>query len=407
MSTPWETDKWFVSHLNYAEEVVAKFDLPEKIGIYDVTLRDGEQQVGLALQQDEKIRIGEMLAEAGVPRFEAGMPAVHRYDEAAIRELAKRDLGDTKVFAFSRCMVPDVDLAHDCGVDGVVVEIPAGDKVLERCYGWSQEKAKDLSIQATAHAHELGLHVTFFPIDASRADLNWLLDLIEDVARQGHMDSLAVVDTFGACGPQAIDYWVRKIKQRIKQPLETHFHDDFGMGTANTIAGLCAGAEMAHVSVSSVGERAGNASMEDVVLSLKTMYGRDCGVDTTKFWDLSNYVRSAMDVEVRPNRAIIGSDVFNSESGIVAAWYQKCKDKYPCTLYPYHWDLVGRPEAKIVLGKWCGKPNVIQALERLGIEATDQQIDKIVMEVKDLGYENKRRVSDDEFKGIVDKVLAG
>ena len=114
-----------------------------------------------------------------------------------------------------------------------------------------------------------------------------------------------------------------------------------------------------------------------------------------------------MDVDVRPNRGITGSDVFNSESGIVAAWYLKCKDKYPCTLYPFHWDLVGRDEAELILGKWCGKPTVLHHLEKIGVTATDEQIDQIVMKVKDKGYEVKRRLSRQEFEAIVQEVVEG
>ena len=400
MATPWETDQWLVSHHNYAEEVRRGLDFVEPIRIHDVTLRDGEQQAGIAFQKDEKIAIGEALAEAGVHRIEAGMPAVHPQDAEAIRELAERDLGETQVFAFARCMVDDVERAVDCGVKGVVIEIPAGEKVLERCYGWSAEKAKALSIEATAFAHAKGLYVTFFPIDATRAQLPWLLDLIEDVARQGHMDSLALIDTFGACGPHAIDYWVRKVKERIHVPLETHFHDDVGMGAANTIMGLAAGAQVAHVSVSSLGERAGNAALEDVLVTLKTMYGIDTGVKTERLYELSRLVRKHAGIQLRPNRPLVGEDTFRSESGIVAAWYQKCKDKYPCTLYPIHWDLLGRAPAELLLGKWCGKPTVQSYLAQEGIDLTEEQVDALVTKVKDLGYEKKRRVSVEELRAL-------
>jgi isopropylmalate/homocitrate/citramalate synthase len=405
--TKWETDKWFVSHLNYNEEVVAGLDLPEKIRIHDVTLRDGEQQAGLAFQKDEKIEIGRKLAEAGVHRIEAGMPAVHRKDAEAIKELAEMDLGGTQVFTFSRCMVDDIDRAADLGVDGVVVEIPAGEKILERCYGWSLDKAKGMSIEATAHAKERGLYTVFFPIDATRADLAWFLDLIDDVSTQGHMDSLAIIDTFGVCSPHAIDYMVRKVKQRIDKPLEVHFHDDFGMGVANTIIGLAAGAEVAHVTVSAIGERAGNAALEDVVLTLKTMYDRDCGVKTEMLYELSQLVRKVGNIPLRPNRPIVGDDTFRSESGIVAAWYLRCKDTFPCTLYPFRWDLVGRTEAELVYGKWCGRPTIELGLRKMGAAATDEQIMDIVMQVKDKGYDLKRRLTEAEFEEIAQAVIEG
>jgi len=401
----WENEKWFVSPLNYASEVTSKLAFPKRIQIHDVTLRDGEQQAGLAFQKEDKIRLAMKLAEAGVPRIEAGMPAVHPKDAEVIKELAAKKLPGTKIFTFARCMVEDIDRSADLGVDGVVVEIPAGEKILERCYGWSLEKAMDLSISATKHAHERGLHVTFFPIDATRADQKWYLDLIDKVATQGHMDSLAIVDTFGVCSPHAIKFMVDTIKSRVQKPLEAHFHDDFGMATANTIIALAAGVEVAHVSLTSIGERAGNASLEETVMTLLAMYGIDCGIKTEMLYPLARMAMDIAKINVRPNRPIIGDDTYRSESGIVAAWFRACKATAPCTLYPIHWKTVGRNEAELVLGKWSGKPTVEEHLERQGIKATDEQIMAILMKVKNKGYEKRGRLSDAEFMEIVNEVL--
>jgi len=302
-------------------------------------------------------------------------------------------------------MKPDVDRALDCGVKGIVIEIPSSEHIIKNAYGWSLEKAMDLSIEATRYAHEKGLYTVFFPIDATRAELSWLLDLIEKVATQGHMDALAVVDTFGVCSPHAIDYLVRKIKQRVKKPLETHFHDDFGLGVANTIIGLAAGAEVAHTSVSSIGERAGNAALEDVVITLLTMYGIDTGIKYEKLYELSKLVREIAGITLRPNRPIVGEDIFKTEAGIIAAWFLKCKDTCPTELYPFRWDLVGRKPAEVVLGKWCGKPSVVYWLEKLGIKATDEQADRILLEVKDRGLELKRCLTTEEFENIAREII--
>jgi hypothetical protein len=152
---PWKTDNWHVSPWNYVAEVTEGFQPPEKVRIHDITLRDGEQQAGIIFTKDDKIRIAEKLAEAGVHRIEAGMPAVSPNDEKAIREIVKRNLG-SEIFCFCRCMVKDVDLAADCGADGIVIEIPASKHLIEQGYKWPLEKAIDLSIKATAHAKEKG-----------------------------------------------------------------------------------------------------------------------------------------------------------------------------------------------------------------------------------------------------------
>ena len=245
------------------------FKFAKKIEFHDVTLRDGEQQTGVIFTKDDKIRIAEGLAEAGVHRIEAGMPVVSPSDAAAIKEIVKRNLGP-KIFAFSRCMVDDVKRAVDCGVKGVVMEVPSSEHIIKYAYKWSMEKAIDLSIESTKYAHEQGLEVVFFPIDFSRAEMNWVLDLITRVANEGHMDALALVDTFGVLTPHAIQYFVRSVKARINKRLEAHFHMDFGMGVANTILALAEGVEVVHSTVLGLGERAGNVPMEDTAMALLT-----------------------------------------------------------------------------------------------------------------------------------------
>ena len=227
MSSPWKTDNWHVSQWNYLDEVTAGFTPPKQVKIHDVTLRDGEQQAGITFTKDDKIRIAEGLAELGVHRIEAGMPAVSPNDEAAIREIVKRNLGP-EIFCFARCMEKDIQLAADCGVAGIVVEIPASQHLITRAYKWSMDKAIDLSIKATRIAKEKGLYTVFFTIDATRSDMDWLLKLVDRVAQEGHMDAFTLVDTFGVLSPQGATYFTRKIKENVKKPLEIHFHSDFG-----------------------------------------------------------------------------------------------------------------------------------------------------------------------------------
>ena len=164
----WETENWFVSPYNYLNEVKGKFKLPKKVVFHDITLRDGEQQAGIILRKDDKIKIARMLDEAGVSRIEAGMPAVSKEDGEAVKAIAHERLS-AKVFSFARCMKRDVDLALACDVDGVIMEIPSSDHLLKYAYGWTVKKAINLSVEATRYAGEHGLHVAFFTIDSTRA----------------------------------------------------------------------------------------------------------------------------------------------------------------------------------------------------------------------------------------------
>lgn len=401
----WVSDKWFVSPWNYNEEVMRDFCFPSKIKLHDVTLRDGEQQAGVTFRKNDKIRIAEALAELGVHRIEAGMPVVSKEDESAIKEIVKRNLGP-EIFAFARCMVDDVKRAADCGVKGVVVEIPSSEHIIEKAYRWPLQKAIELSIEATLCAKELGLYTVFFPIDASRADMNWVLNLLERVATEGHMDALAVVDTFGGCSPHAIPRLIREMKKRIKKPIETHFHDDFGLGAANTLIALAAGAEVAHTTVTALGERAGNCAYEDVALALLTMYGIDLGLNYEKIYPVSKLVRELAGIEVQPNRGIVGDKIFNIESGIIASWFKNCGKDFPVELYPIHWDLIGHDPAEIVLGKNSGIDSVRYWLEKFFPDiVTDEQENEILYLVKEKAYEKKTLLTVEEFREIAGKVM--
>ena len=406
MSTPWHTDKWFTSPWNFDEEVRSGLEFPERIRFHDITLRDGEQQTGIALRKDEKVRIAEMLAEAGVQRIEAGMPIVSPDDKAAIEEIVALDL-PAEIFCFSRCMIDDVDRAADTGADGVIVEIPSSEHLLEHAYGWGLEKAVDLSISATKHAQERGLYTVFFPIDASRSDLTWVLDLITKVATEGHMDALAVVDTFGGTNPHAIAHLVKACKQRVgDKPVETHFHDDFGMAVANTILGLAAGAEVAHVTVSSVGERAGNAALEDFAIALLTMYDVDTEISYEKLYGLSCYVREVTGLQVPSNRPIVGDGLFKIESGIVAAWMRNCRPDHVLELFPFLPELVGQPEPVILLGKGSGMDSLKEWLENTGLEVAEDQMMELLLAIKQKAIAKKDLLTEDEFRAIVEEIAA-
>jgi len=401
---PWKKDKWFVSPWNFNEEVVKQLHFPKQIKIHDITLRDGEQQTGVIFTKHDKIRIAEKLAEAGVHRIEAGMPVVSPSDEAAIKEIVKRKLGP-QIFAFSRCMVDDVKRAVDCGVSGIVMEVPSSTHIIQYAYKWDLEKAIALSVESTAYAHSQGLEVVFFPIDFSRAEMNWVLNLITRVANEGHMDALALVDTFGVLTPHAMPYLVREAKKCINKRLEAHFHMDFGLGVANTIMALAEGVEVVHSTVLGLGERAGNTPMEETVMALLTLYGIDVGIKYDKLYGLANLVKELSGHAVASNRPVVGDALFQIESGIIASWFQNCGEQHPTELFPYQWDLVGQRAAKVVLGKGSGIDSIKGALKDLGVEASEEDAMKVVATVKEFSLRHKRLLTDAEFREIVDTVL--
>jgi isopropylmalate/homocitrate/citramalate synthase len=403
--TPWKTENWFVSPWNFEEEVTQGFKSPKKVKIHDITLRDGEQQAGIIFTKDDKIRIAEKLAEVGVHRIEAGMPAVSPRDEAAIKEIVKRDLGP-EIFCFCRCMVDDVKRAVDCGVKGIVIEIPASAQLIEQAYKWPLEKAIDLSIKATAYAKEKGLYTVFFTIDATRSDVNWLLDLVDKVSTEGHMDAFTLVDTFGVLSPHGARYFTEKVKERVKKPLEIHFHSDFALGVANTIMAVLAGAEVIHSTVTGIGERAGNAPMEETALALLTMYGIDVGIDYSKMNELSKLVQTLSGASVPVNRPFIGEGAYTIESGIVTGWYRQAFEKNPTTVFPVHPKFVGHEEPKIVMGKKSGMDNIEIWKKKLGINLSDEEGMAVLQEVKLKSHDLKRTLTEAEFKKVVESVTS-
>lgn len=404
MNQPWKTDRWFASPWNYAPEATQGMHFPNQIRIHDVTLRDGEQQTGIVFRRQEKVEIAKKLASAGVHRIEAGMPAVSAEDEAAIKEIV--DLGLTsEIFSFARCMPADVKLAKECGVKGIITEIPSSEHIIKHAYGKTIDWAIKSSIETTLAAKEAGLYTVFFTIDSTRSDLNQYLDLIERVATEGHMDSITLADSFGVCTPQGIAMVVSKLKERFQQPIEIHCHEDFGLGVANTIAALANGASVAHVTVSATGERAGNVPLEDTVMALRTLYGVDVGVKTESFYELSKLVQELAGISVPPNRPIVGDSLYYIESGIVAMFHRRCKDVEPLEYIPFLPEVVGRPPVDIALGKGSGLANIEEHLERCELQATPDQANEILSRVKGISIEEKRLLSEAEFQQIAKEVL--
>jgi isopropylmalate/homocitrate/citramalate synthase len=399
----WHTDRWFTSPWNFLHEVREHLELPDSVQVHDVTLRDGEQQAGVVFTKDDKVRIAEALAEAGVHRIEAGLPAVSPADDAAVREIVKLGLPST-IYAFSRCMVDDVKRAADCGVEGVVMEIPSSHHLSEKAYRWPVERAIDASIEATSLAHELGLKVSFFPIDATRAGLADYLGLIQRVANDGHVDAVGLVDTFGVLSPHGVQLFVKYTEQALGVPLETHFHMDFGLGVANTLLAVTEGVGVIQTTVTGMGERAGNTPMEETVLALLTMYGIDTGIKTERFYDISKMVMELAGVSQPSNRPVVGERLYNVESGIITTWVRNVGDELTES-FPYRPELVGQPPPKLVLGKGSGLDSIAAALDRHGLVAKPEQMQVILDEVKERSLATKGLLDDESFLEIAGQVI--
>ena len=404
MHEPWKTDKWFISPWCYLPEVVQTYQFRKDIQIHDVTLRDGEQQTGVVFRREEKVAIAKKLDALGVHRIEAGMPAVSDQDRAAISDIAALGL-KAEIFGFARCIPAEIKVIKECGCTGVVIEIPASDHMVKYGYGWPIERAMKASIETTLAAKEAGLKTVFFTIDATRTELGRFLDIVDQVASEGHMDAMTIADTLGGCTPDAVSHVVRQVIARLKKPVEIHCHQDFGLGVANTLAALQAGASAAHTTITGLGERAGNVPVEDVVMSLLCLHGVDLGIHTEKFVETSRFVMDLAKVTQPPNRPIVGEKLYEVESGIIAGWVRLGRNGHPLESIPFTPELVGQKPVSIVLGKNSGPPSMEEWCEKLGITATDEEKMAMLLRVKAKSFEKKDLLTAEEFKAIVEQVL--
>ncbi len=391
---------WWVSPYNVIDEVRSTFELPEKVEIHDATLRDGEQTPGVVFSPEDKIAIAEKMSEVGVDRIEAGMPAVSPDDYKAIRQICAMGL-KSKVYTFARAMQADIDAAVDCGAHGVIIEVPIGYPKLKYQFGWTWEDVFKKSRDVINYAKERDLHVVFFPYDTTRAREEDLDSLLDAIMNESPPHSIGVVDTMGCALPQAIKYLVKKVRAKTGLPVEIHTHNDFGMGVATELAAVEVGATVVHSCVNGLGERTGNAAMEELVLALEVLYGIPMNYDMKKFPELFELVSKLSNIPIAVNKPVGGARNFTRESGIGV----DLVIKEPLAMFGTHPALTGR-SGDIVLGKKSGKRSITFNLELMGIDnASDEAVTEILAQVKALGIKKKTTLSQGEFQEIVAKVL--
>ncbi len=397
----YRENQWWVSPYNFVPEVRATFDLPEKVSIHDATLRDGEQTPGVVFSVADKIAIAEKLDEVGVERIEAGMPAVSEQDFQAIRQISKLGL-KARIYTFARAMNTDIDKALECGCHGVIVEVPIGYPKLKYQFKWTWEDVLRKSVGVINYAKSRGLHVVYFPYDTTRAREEDLRNLLSRIVLDSNPDSVGVVDTMGCALPEAIKYLVRLVKGLTKLPVEVHTHNDFGMAVATELAGVEAGANCVHSCANGLGERTGNAALEELMVALHVLYGYDTQYNLAKLPELGELVSRISRFETAVNKPILGERNFTRESGIGVDLVVK----EPLAMFGTHPALTGR-RGEIVLGKKSGKASIAWNLEQMGITGTDDEAAaEMLKRVKDKGIEKRGLLTADEFKEIVDGVLA-
>jgi isopropylmalate/homocitrate/citramalate synthase len=374
--------------------------VPANVRIADCSLRDGEQQAGIVFTRKDKVDIARALDRLGVYEIEAGTPVSSDEDRQAIEEIAAAGL-KAKISALARGRRDDIDLVTKCGAWAARLSMPISAIQRASKLKLTDDQYIKLALDNASYTKERGLACIFSPYDTTRSDLPLLRRLLSEFNREGTVDRVRIVDTTGCATPQIIAFLVREMRQATEIPLEIHCHDDFGLAVANTIAGVQEGAEYISVTMNGIGERSGNASLEEVALALRVLYGVDCGIDLSQLVDVSRLVEERSGIALQAHKAVVGRGAFAHESGMVVAGLLKD----PFTAESYVPELVGQ-RREVVLGKKSGVTSVEAKLKQMNIGLPTEAVAAILNEVKLEAVRTRRPISEDKLREFAMKAGA-
>jgi isopropylmalate/homocitrate/citramalate synthase len=383
----------WVSELNSRPDVRSGFP-KEPVRFYDTTLRDGEQTVGVVLSPQQKLEIARKLDELGVSRIEAGFPRVSPEDAEAIQLMQKAGI-TAELWGFSRAVKADVEELVRLGLKASVIESPTSEIKL-KAYGISPDELLRRVESAVLTAAENGITVAFFAVDSTRTELSFLKRVYLAAMNSGAKE-IVVVDTIGACGPEAAEFLMREVRSWLgpNVPLHWHGHNDFGLATACAVAAVRGGATWIQGTINGMGERAGNADIGEIALALKCLYGVPVAMNLEKVREVSETVCRAADYKLEAWKPLVGENLFMRESGAVASQFH-----IPAAIEPYSSELVGA-KRRIVLGKKSGLDSIDLKAKELGLDVAAEQRAPILAEVKKRAIAKRGLVSDAEFREIV------
>jgi isopropylmalate/homocitrate/citramalate synthase len=369
-----------------------RYAIRGSVGLYDTTLRDGEQTVGVVLSPDDKLEIARLLDALGIDRIEAGFPRVSDDDWQAVKKIAAAGL-KAEVWGFSRAVPADLEALVELGVQYSVIESPISDLKLD-AIGVSRETMLERIASAMRFAADHDIHAAFFGVDSTRADPEFFGRVYQTAVESGAKE-VVVVDTLGIASPEAVTDLVGATLQHVDGlPVHFHGHNDFGLATASAVAAVRAGASWVHGTINGMGERAGNADLGEIALALRALYGVETNLRFGRIRAAAERVRELSGYELAPWKPVTGDTLYRRESGAVASQFHD-----PPSIEPYSSELVGAERA-IVLGKKSGLDSIRIKAEELGLDVPEERRAEVLAAVKRLGAAERRLVTDDEFRQL-------
>jgi isopropylmalate/homocitrate/citramalate synthase len=370
------------------------FRIGGRVGLYDTTLRDGEQTVGVVLDPEQKLELARLIDGLGVDRIEAGFPRVSQEDWDAVKLISEAGL-EAEVWGFSRAMPADLEALVELGIRHSVIESPISDLKLD-ALGVDREKMLDRITSAMRFAAEHGIHAAFFGVDSTRAEPDFY-ERVYRAAVEAGAKEVVVVDTLGIASPEAVAELVGPTIEWVggDVPVLFHGHNDFGLATASAVAAVRAGASWIHGTVNGMGERAGNANLPEAALTLRALYGVESRLRLDRIRDVSAHVRAMCGYELEPWKPVTGETLFRRETGAVAAQFHD-----PPAVEPYSSELVAAERA-ILLGKKSGIDSIRIKLDELGLDVPEERRPELLAQVKQLGTRKRALVDDDECRELV------
>lgn len=399
------TKNYWVTDHNFWPEVRQQLTLPQQVEIYDLTLREIDQTPGAVLRYEEKMAMAREMDKLGVDKLEI-FPVVSKEDARALKDIGKKGYR-FKTSALARYMLSDIDAAAACDVYEVQIEGPASPALQELFDVSDPDVMIKQFVDAVVYAKKLGLYVSSVPWDMGKVDIDVMERLYKSLAEAG-TDEIIYADTFGFSTPWTTTYTIRKMREWVGPNIKLgcHFHNDYGLATANSLAAVAGGASVVHCAINGIGERAGNTALDEFVLGAELLLGVKTNINMGEIYNISKKLAEIAKMPIPGNKPITGDRNFQMGSGLLVDWLDKLgTPEREVAILPFGGSLIGRAEWEPVYGKGVGANMVAGMLEKKGYTPTREQVAQIRDRIKEESLLLKALVTEHAIDAIIEEVM--